>query len=144
MRTAGFTLIELLISVAVVAILLATALPAYSSYVNRAKITEAISALADYRVRMEQFFQDNRNYGTASSNCPVALPPSQYFNYTCTVGSATPTVSYSATATSIGGAVGPGAGDYIYSINETNARSTAKYKGAAVAKSCWLLRGGEC
>lgn len=144
MRADGFTLIELIITVAVVAILSAVALPAYTSYLARGKIADGVSALADYRVKMEQYFQDNRNYGTASSACPVATPSSQYFTFTCTVGTETPSVSYVATATSIAGALGSGAGDYTYSINEANVKSTAKFKGAAVAKMCWLIRGSEC
>ena len=42
MRTQqGFTLIELMITVVIVAILSAIAIPAYSEYVVRARITEA-------------------------------------------------------------------------------------------------------
>lgn len=140
----GFTLIELMITVAVVGILAAVALPSYTRYVARGKITDAVAALADYRVKMEQYFQDNRNYGTANGSCPVTITASQYFTYSCLVGSATPSVAYTATATSIAGSVGAAAGDYTYSINEANAKSTGKFKGALVSKSCWLIRGSEC
>lgn len=144
MKRNGFTLIELMIVVAVVGILTAIALPSYTSYINRGKITDAIAALADYRIKMEQYFQDNRNYGTASGSCPVTVITSKYFVYTCLVGASTPSVAYTATATSIAGALGAATGDYTYSLNESNAKSTSKFKGAAVTKSCWLIRGGEC
>jgi len=42
----GFTLIELMIVIAVIAILLSLALPAYSDYVIRAKISESLSVAA--------------------------------------------------------------------------------------------------
>ena len=144
MKRNGFTLIELMITVAVIGILSAIALPSYTSYITRGKITEAVASLADYRVKMEQFFQDNRNYGTVNAACPVVVASSTSFTYTCTVGSATPTVSYTATATSVAGVLGTTAGDYTYAITELNAKTTSKFKGAAVTKSCWLVKGNEC
>ena len=58
----GFTLIEVMITVAIVAILGAIAVPSYNEYVQRARITEATSALSDMRNKMEQYFQDNRTW----------------------------------------------------------------------------------
>lgn len=143
-KNRGFTLIELMITVAVVAILSMIALPAYTRYVARAKIVEAMTGLADYRIKLEQYFQDNRNYGTASSACPVTVAASAYFSFSCAVGSASPTTAYTATATSVAGALGAAVGDYTYTINESNAKSTTKFQGAAVTKTCWLMRGSEC
>lgn len=68
----GFTLIEVMIVVAIVAILATIALPAYTGYVQRARVADAVSVLADMEVRMEQYFQDNRTYVGA---CTV--PPAQ-------------------------------------------------------------------
>jgi type IV pilus assembly protein PilE len=144
MKRNGFTLIEVMIVVAIVGILAAVALPSYTGYVNRGKITEAMAALADYSIKMEQYFQDNRNYGTSSGSCPVVVTNSKYFLFTCTVGAATPSNAYTASATSIAGALGSATGDYTFSIDQVNAKSTSKFKGAAVTKSCWLIKGDEC
>jgi type IV pilus assembly protein PilE len=51
----GFTLIELMITVAVIAILSAVALPSYREYVIRGNVPEATSRLATKQVQMEQF-----------------------------------------------------------------------------------------
>jgi type IV pilus assembly protein PilE len=147
MKRNGFTLIELMIVVVVVGLLAVIALPSYNDYIARGKITEAMVALADYRVKMEQYFQDNRNYGTASASCPVVVADTKYFTYTCLVGAATPSVAYTATATSIAGALGSATGDYTYSVNQSNDKSTTKFKGTAYSvgvKNCWLIRGSEC
>lgn len=145
MKRNGFTLIELMIVVAVIGILAAIALPAYSDYVNRGKITDALAALSDYRIKMEQYFQDNRNYGTAGVNvaCPVPGTTSKYATYACTITGA-PSTAYTVTATSVAGLLGSAAGDYTYSVDEKNTKASSKYKGAAVTKSCWLIRGSEC
>jgi type IV pilus assembly protein PilE len=140
----GFTLIELLIVVTIIGILSVIALPSYSIYVARGKITEAHSLLADYRVRIEQYYQDYRNYGAAGGNCGAVAPASQhqYFTLSCVAG--TPAQTYTASATSNAGQGLGAAGDYTYTINELNAKATTKFKGYAVAKPCWLVKGGEC
>jgi type IV pilus assembly protein PilE len=154
----GFTLIEVLITVAIVAILAGIALPAYRDYVRRGSLPEAHSFLSDYRVKMEQYFQDNRNYGTGS-NCAVVGPPawaagldgtqtnspSTKFTFTCAPGSTgTLDTSFLITATGNTGTVAAG---HVYTISQDDSkpRATTMFKGSAVAnKSCWLVKGDEC
>jgi type IV pilus assembly protein PilE len=138
----GFSLIELMVVIAIVGILASVALPAYTDYINRGKITDAVAELSDYRVKMEQYFQDHRNYGTAGAACTPAFASSKYFTFSCTVGD--PADSFVATASSIAGSLGAAAGDYTMTINQLNAKATTKFKGASVSKSCWLIRGNEC
>ncbi|HVJ63607.1 MAG TPA: type IV pilin protein [Tahibacter sp.] len=141
----GFTLIELMVAVAVVAILSMIALPAYNDYVRRSKLVEAQSGLQDFRVRMEQYFQDNRNYGTGGG-CGLAiatLESAQYFDFTCT-RTAGPPEDYTATAT---GKTAAGVAGFTFTIRADNTRATTALPAGwgAVPKPCWVARkGGNC
>lgn len=58
----GFTLVELLIAVAIVGVLAAIAIPAYSDYTEKARVYDATTAIAAMSVQIEHYFQENRVY----------------------------------------------------------------------------------
>lgn len=127
-RKLGFTLIEMMVTVAVVAILGSVAFPAYTDYTRRSMITEATSTLADFRVRMEQFYQDNRAYaGAGLGGCGATAPAAadaRYFTYTCALNTSAGMPagqSYRATAT---GNAGTSVAGFVFTVNEQNARAT--------------------
>lgn len=61
-RQTGFTLIELMITVAIVAILAAIAMPAYQEYVKRGNRAAAESEMMDIASREQQYLLANRCY----------------------------------------------------------------------------------
>lgn len=143
-RHKGFTLIELMVVVVVIAILAAIALPGYRDYVQRGKLVEAFNGLSEFRVRMEQFYQDNRKYdGAGLGGCGAAAPTSRYFTFTC-LPAAAPAQTYVATAN---GVAGEGMGGFQFTVNEANARQTVAVGSGwlGAGSTCWVRRKeGTC
>jgi len=137
----GFTLIELIVTVTIVGILAAIALPSYTQYLIRGKLTEATATLSGHRVKMEQFYQDNRVYTGACAAGTVATEPADTanFNYTCTIPTAQ---TYTITATGLGNLV-----PTVLDINEINRRRTVTPPAgwAPANGNCWIQRkSGQC
>jgi prepilin-type N-terminal cleavage/methylation domain-containing protein len=61
-RAHGYTLVELMIVVAIIGILAAIALPAYTNYVYRSKASEAVGMLAEIKSRQEAYRADFGQY----------------------------------------------------------------------------------
>ena len=145
-RSVGFTLIEVMIVVAIIGILAAVALPAYNDYVRRGQLPEAFNALSDYRTKMEQYYQDNRNYGSstacadaASANTWNTFPTTiKYFTFTCATSNSQQNYTITATGAS-GNAVG-----HVYTINQNGDRATTKFKNNNVTATCWLTNSTTC
>lgn len=131
--------------VVVIGILAAVALPSYNEYVRRTQVVEAGTFLSDFRVKMEQYYQDYRNYGSGSNcvngaNAPAwtTLADSRYFAFACVLTQDGQGYTLSATGR-VGAAVG-----HVYTIDQDNVRTTTRFKGGDVSKSCWLMTGSEC
>ncbi len=139
-KAAGFTLIELMVTVAIVSILAAIAVPAYKAHVMTGRVPQATSNLASMRAKLEQHFQDNRTYvGACAAGTVAPLPAADSFTYSCPTLTATTYV-----VQAVGN--GPMAG-FTYTIDQANNKvTTAVPSGWGTAPvSCWVTKkGGGC
>lgn len=143
-KQSGFTLIEVMITVAIIAILSAVALPAYQNYVIRGRIPDATANLASMRVRMEQFYQDNRTYvGAPAGNANTTA--SAFFDFSAANDGGTDTRSATGYTLYARGK-GPMTG-FTFTINQANTRTSTVtgVSGWSGNGSCWVTRtGGVC
>ena len=135
----GFTLIEIMVVVAIIGILAKIALPAYADYVKKGKAAEATSNLADMRVKMEQCFQDTRDYTNAA--CDAFCSPTtagKYFTYACNPARTSTTYTLKAS-----GVAAQNMGNFWYTVTEANVKQS-QYDGVS-GGTCWLTgKGAGC
>ena len=132
----GFTLIEVMVTVAIIGILAAVAIPNYSDYVTNSRFAEATSGLANKRIQMEQFYQDNRTYvgGPACANDTLT---STVFTFSCPTLTAS---TYTIQAVGSGRMTG-----FTFNVNESNAKATTAVASGWTTAACWIRgKGGAC
>ena len=138
-RQAGFTLIEIMITVVVIGILTAIALPSYNGYLMRARLTEAFSGLAAVQPKMEQHWSNTRSYVDFDAEALAQMPKdSEHFTFELTSATAS---AYVLTATGQGAAAG-----FVFTIDQNGNRATTgtpdDWTGS---ETCWVDRKeGTC
>jgi len=131
----GFTLIEIMVTVAIVGILTAIAVPAYGNYVTRARVTEAFTTMSAFQPAAEQHWSNKRTFDG------VAVPANTAnFSYAASNLTA---ATWTLTATGTGKMNG-----LVYTFNQAGTRATTKvdnFAGWLTKTDCWVDRkGGLC
>ena len=139
----GFTLMELIITMVIIAILTAIAIPNYTAYIQRSNRSEARNMLLEAATWMERWRTERGLYGTpgAPTTPPAAFPFTQVpaLPATAKYTIAAPTIAalgigYAITAT----AVGVMATDVCstLTVTETGARNFTT-GGGGTQEICW-------
>ncbi|MET3493823.1 type IV pilin protein [Variovorax boronicumulans] len=150
-RSQGFTLIEIMITVVIIGILAAIAIPSYQDYVRRGYVVDGTNALATMRADMERYFQDNRTFEKLSTTvlppCHADLDESKRkfgnFVVSCAGAADLKPTQFTLTATGSGPANG-----VVYTLTELNVRATtgmpSTWSGwTSPCTTAWIVKKGQ-
>ena len=134
-----------MIVVAIIGILAGIALPAYSQYVIRARLTDGQKILSSYALAQEQYFQNNNRYATAADGTTCGVAADNYdttdFDLSC-AATASAAAGHTYTATLTGRVKANG---YTYTITQTGAKATTKFANTTKSGvTCWILKNESC
>jgi type IV pilus assembly protein PilE len=130
---------DILVALAIVGIMTAIAVPAYSGHVLRTRLAEAFAGLAGLQPNAEQFWASNHTFAGLDQESTSRMPADSA-NFTYTLSNATAS-TYTVTATGRGAATG-----VTFTFDQSGSRATtAVPSGWTASSSCWIDRkGGQC
>jgi type IV pilus assembly protein PilE len=132
-RARGFTLVELMVTCAIVAILMAIAVPSYAFFLKKSRRGDAEATVMDIAQREQQYLNDARAYAPDTVTLGTTVPGDVSSYYTITIcqlpppavcnppGGAPP--AFVVVATPIAGS--PQAGDPTLTLDSTGVRGPA-------------------
>lgn len=150
-KQSGFTLIELMIVVAIVAILAAIAMPAYQSYVTRAKFSEVVAASGPAKTAYEVCVQGTdvtaavmrANTNNVNTNCATAAQTAGLSGFTSAAAGTFGVEDLTATVNGNTGAIITVTGSDAFDQNATAQTFTLTGTIENTKKVTWV-KGGTC
>jgi type IV pilus assembly protein PilE len=144
-RVSGFTLIELMITVVVLSIIVAIAMPAYTQQMQKARRTDARNALLDIAGREERYLSVASSYSVLTTDVGYAgvWPQAVTNGYYQITSVQVPDPAYLGTGPSFivtATAIGLQANDtacFTFTVNQTGQQVALTSGGAPNSATCW-------
>lgn len=129
----GFTLIELMVTVVIVAILAAIALPSYRQHVVRSNRATVEAFMLEVANRQERYLLDKRTYAGSLTALGMSAGADVSSNYTVAVASSSSAgLTYTITATPIGSQLSGDTACGVLTLDQLGAKTAA-----GGGSNCW-------
>jgi type IV pilus assembly protein PilE len=136
MKKNGFTLVELMITVTIIAILAAIAIPSYSQYVKRANRTDATKTMTLDAQALERCYSQTFAYAPCP-NAAAGVLVSPQLNYNVTIAVTANPATYTIIAVPISAAQIGDTSCATFTLDSTGNQSATDSGGAPNTQTCW-------
>ncbi len=135
MKQRGYTLVELLVTVGIVALLAAIAIPSYSAYTKSANRTDATRTMTIDAQALERCYSQSFTY-VGCAGAAVGSAPSAQGYYTVTIAAPTAS-SYTITATPLKAPQTSDSSCATFTLNSAGTQGALTSGGLSNTATCW-------